>query len=396
MCFAILLVDTIAFYWLYDITQVFFSSVVKSLLYFAFWFFTLGLITAIILLKSRLDHIDPKRKQLYISYLYGLGVSSFVPKLIFVLVISILHFTHSILSEQESQILVPLAGVFSGFLPFFIILHGIFRTLYNFKINRITLKLDELPCVFHGLRLVHISDLHLGSFNFQYPILEKAIDQINRLKPDFIFFTGDLVNNYAWELEGWDAVLGKLQAVIASYAVLGNHDYGDYSDWESEEAKKDNFEAIKNFYKKVGIKLLLNESAVFELQKEKLSIVGVENWGNPPFKQYGNLQKALTGVEERSFKILLSHDPTHWKEEVLGKTNISLTLSGHTHGMQAGIRIKNRLWSPIQYKYEHWAGLYRSHNQYLYVNKGLGWLGFPGRMGMRPEITFIELENGKV
>lgn len=393
LCLALLIVDILAFYWLHSITQLITSQVIKNIIYIAFWFFTIGLIFSIILLKSRLDAINPKQAHLFISSLYGLAISSFIPKLIFVIIITILYFTNYVFSENESLIIVPFIGLFSGFLPFFVIIYGVFRTLYRFKIHHISIKFEALPQNFDGLRIVHISDLHLGSFNFRYHILDRAITMINHLKPDFIFFTGDLVNNYAWELRGWGNVLNQLSATKGKYAVLGNHDYGDYSQWESPEDKQTNFEAIKQFYKEIGFKLLLNTSESIEIKNETIAIVGVENWGNPPFKQYGNLQKALKRVKDIPFKILLSHDPTHWNEEVINKTDIALTLSGHTHGMQAGIDLKNQKWSPIKYKYQHWAGLYDHNKQYLHVNRGLGWLGFPGRLGMRPEITFIEFEK---
>ncbi|MBK5210287.1 MAG: metallophosphoesterase, partial [Flavobacteriaceae bacterium] len=247
------------------------------------------------------------------------------------------------------------------------------------------------PAAFNGLKIVHISDLHLGSFRSRYHILDRAIKLINNLEPDFIFFTGDLVNNHAWELKGWQSVLKKLNAKSGKYAVLGNHDYGDYGKWKSLQRKQENFESIKYFYKKIDFKLLLNEAVIIEKQDQKIAIVGVENWGNPPFKQYGDLKKALKSVATIPFKILLSHDPSHWNEEITDKTTVALTLSGHTHGMQAGINIKSKNWSPIQYKYKQWAGLYKHFNQYLYVTRGLGWMGFPGRLGMRPEITFMEL-----
>jgi hypothetical protein len=393
LCSAILLVDVLAYYWLQSITQLLTSSTLKTVITMLFWFFTIGLITAIIILKITIEGIDPKRKHLLISSLYGLTVSSFIPKFIFISIISTLYFTNFIFSERESLLIVPLIGLFSGFLPFFVILYGIFKALYQFKVHHITLALDKLPLPFRGLRIIHISDLHLGSFNFRYHILDKAVQKINHLNPDLIFFTGDLVNNYAWELKGWDIIFKKLAAKDGKYAVLGNHDYGDYSDWPSAKAKKDNFEAIKKFYKNTGFKLLLNETAIIDKDEKQVAIVGVENWGNPPFKQYGNLKKALGTINDGLVKILLSHDPSHWSEEVVKKTNIALTLSGHTHGMQLGVSYKSKKWSPIKYKYKHWAGLYNYQQQYLYVTRGLGWLGFPGRLGMRPEITFIELKN---
>lgn len=391
LCLAILIIDILAFFWLQSIAQLISSSSLKIIINILFWAFTFGLITAIIVLKTTLDDINPRRKQLLISSLYGLTVSSFIPKILFVIVISVLFFTNYIFSDKASLIIIPLVGLFSGFLPFFIVLYAIFKAAYHFKIHRHKIIFNHLHKSFDGLKIVQISDLHLGSFNYRYKVLQKAVNIINNLHPDLIFFTGDLVNNYAWELIGWENVLEKLIAKKGKYAVLGNHDYGDYSEWDSNKEKQDNFNKIKQFYKKIDFKLLLNEAEVLKINNEKIAIIGVENWGKPPFKAYGDLQEAMNNVGGISFKILLSHDPTHWHEEVINTTNIALTLTGHTHGMQLGFNYKNKSWSPIKYKYQHWAGLYKHNNKYLYVNRGLGWIGFPGRLGMRPEITFLEL-----
>ena len=393
LCLAILAVDILAFYWLQSITQLITSVAVKTLVNGLFWFFTIGLISSILILKIKLDDIDPRRKQLLITSMYGLTVSSFIPKIIFVIIISILFYSNVLLSETESLLVIPLIGLFSGFLPFFVVVYAIFKAVYNFKIHHHHIKFKELPSSFNGLKIVHISDLHLGSFNYRYKILNRAVKLINNMEPDLILFTGDLVNNYAWELRGWQRVFRKLEASIGKYAVLGNHDYGDYSEWETEKDKQDNFNAIKQFYKDIDFNLLLNDADIIMKNNEKIAVLGVENWGNPPFKQYGNLKKALEKTRDEQFKILLSHDPTHWPEEIIRETNIALTLSGHTHGMQAGVKIKNLQWSPIKYKYQHWAGIYKENGQYLYVNRGLGWMGFPGRLGMRPEITLLELRS---
>ena len=395
LCIAIFLVDFAAFYWLKSITNLISSSFLKQSIHMLFWFFTFGLITVIIILKLKLYTIDPKRRQLLISSLYGLTISSFIPKIIFIIVISILFVTNYVITDNKSVLIIPLLGLFAGFLPFFVIVYGIFKAVYNFKIHKHDLKFSDLPEAFDGLKIVHISDLHLGSFNHRFHILDSAFSKINELKPDYIFFTGDLVNNYAWELRGWKKSFRHLSAKKGMYAVLGNHDYGDYSHWNSEEEKQNNFENITRFLKDNNFKLLLNDSEILEIDNQKLAIIGVENWGNPPFKQYGNLQKALIKAQGVSFKILLSHDPSHWTEEVLNETNIALTLSGHTHGMQAGVNFGKKEWSPIKYKYKHWAGLYQENGQYLYVNRGLGWMGFPGRLGMRPEITCIVLKKNK-
>lgn len=393
LCVAILLIDITAFYWLQSITQLIDSTFLSLSIHVLFWVFTVGLIVSILRLKVTLDDISPIRKQRVISWFYGLAILSFVPKLIFVIVISILYFTNFIFSESKSLIIVPIVGLFSGFLPFFVILYGILKAKFRFKVHHHTIKSRLLPKSFDGLTIVQLSDLHLGSFNYRYKKLESAVEKINHLKPDYIVITGDLVNNFAWELRGWDKVFNRLKSKKGKYAILGNHDYGDYSQWEISKAKQENFEAIQQFYKTIGFKLLLNEAEVIKKNNDQIAIIGVENWGKPPFKQYGNLEKASAQVKNIPFKILLSHDPIHWEEEVRDKTDITLTLSGHTHGMQAAFQYKNLQWSPIKYKFKHWAGLYKHNSQYLYVNRGLGWLGFPARIGMRPEITFIEMKT---
>ncbi|MEO5946153.1 MAG: metallophosphoesterase [Chitinophagaceae bacterium] len=395
LCIAILVVDVFAFYWVQSITAFFNSGLLKKLINITFWVFSIGLIASILILKYRLDHISRQRKFLLITSLYGVAISSFIPKLVFVTVISILYFTNRVVTGNESAILILLVGLVSGFFPFFIILYAIFRSLYRFKLHTISLHFPHLPQNFDGLRIIHISDAHLGSFNYRYHIFDRAIKMINDANPDLILFTGDLVNNFASELDGWKETFQQLKAAKGKFAVLGNHDYGDYSKWNSAADKKDNFEAIKDFYGSIGFQLLLNEAAIIENENANIAILGVENWGHPPFMQYGNLNKAMQQIQQTPFKILLSHDPSHWPQEVTKQTNIALTLSGHTHGMQAGIKIMSKSWSPIKYKYKHWAGLYKQNDQYLYVNRGLGWLGFPGRLGMRPEITLIELFQSK-
>jgi predicted MPP superfamily phosphohydrolase len=394
LCLCILLIDALSFYWLQSILVLLESASLVAIINLAFWIFSIGLITAILVLKIRIDSITLKRKQLLVSSLYGLTVSSFIPKIIFVIGISVLYFSNYILTEEDSLLLVPLFGLLSGFLPFFVIAYAVFKAVYRFKIHRLHIQFESLPDDLSKLRIVHISDLHLGSFNFRYQILERAVKLINSLNPDFIFFTGDLVNNYAWELNGWVPVFNQLKSKMGKFAVLGNHDYGDYSSWDSEEDKKINFETIKSFYRDIGFTLLCNEAALVKKNTAQLALIGVENWGTPPFKRYGDLEKAMNEVTSIPFKILLSHDPSHWDEEVVRHTNIALTLSGHTHGMQVGFQLMGNQWSPIKYKYKRWGGLYSVNNQHLYVNRGLGWLGFPGRLGMRPEITFLKLEKG--
>lgn len=395
LCVVIVGVDVLTFYWLQSITQLLTSPLLNTIINILFWTFTIGLVSAILILKIKMDALPVTKRQTLVSSLYGLTISSFTPKILFVIIISILYFSNYVFSETESLIIVPTVGLLAGFLPFFVIVYAIFKGAYKYKVYRVEVAHKELPEAFNGYKIIHISDLHLGSFNYRYRILERAVNIINELEADIIFFTGDLVNNYSWELNGWDKVLKKLSAKTGKYAILGNHDYGDYSKWDSPEAKSENFEEIKSFYDKIDFKLLLNESVTLKRDNQEIAIAGVENWGLPPFRQDGDLLKALNNIEDIPFKILLSHDPTHWDEELIKYTDVALTLSGHTHGMQAGINIMGKQWSPIKYKYKRWAGLYTVENQNLYVTRGLGWLGFPGRMGMRPEITLITLKKSE-
>ena len=216
----------------------------------------------------------------------------------------------------------------------------------------------------------------------------------NELNPDVIFFTGDLVNNYADETDGWLPLLSSLSAQMGTYSILGNHDYGLYREWPSEEAYAQNMTKLKQVQAEVGFRLLMNEQVPLERGGDRISLIGVENWGRPPFPQYGDLKMAMKGADAQ-FKVLLSHDPDHWNEHVLGKEDIDLTLSGHTHGMQFGVNLGNRKWSPVSQRYPRWGGLYQEGNQYLYVNTGFGFIGFPGRVGMPPEITLLELRRGE-
>lgn len=393
LCLLILVVDIMAYFWLQSITDLLSSEGLKLFIDILFWVFTTGLITAIMLLKIRLDAIPIKRRQALISNLYGLTVSSLIPKFIFVLVISTLYLLDYSFTPERSKIIVPMVGLFSGVLPFTVVVYGIFKAAYRFKVYRVHTSHSRLPNAFHKMRIVQLSDLHLGSFNHRYHVLNKAIQLVNRLEPDLVVLTGDMVNNYSWELDGWDKIFGRIKAGEGKFAILGNHDYGDYSKWPSPEKKEENSRQIRDFFDRSGFRLLRNESVIIQRGEHSINLIGVENWSRKRSKNYADLEKAMANTNKESFSLLLSHDPDHWRKEVVGHTDIDLTLSGHTHGMQAGFRFKNQQWSPIKYKFKHWAGLYNHQGQYLYVNRGLGWLGFPGRIGMRPEITLLELHT---
>ncbi|MFL5753882.1 MAG: metallophosphoesterase [Bacteroidia bacterium] len=289
-----------------------------------------------------------------------------------------------------SYISVSLAAI-----PFVSLVYGMFRGAFRYKVHEVVLKSPKIPASFHGLKIVQVSDIHTGSFT-DNSHLEKAFSIVMDQKPDIIFFTGDLVNNRTDETVGFTETYKKLKAPMGVYSVFGNHDYGDYVQWESPEAKKANLEALKKVHADAGWKLMMNEHVALERNGEKIALLGIENWGgNLHFPKYGKMKEAHAGTEQYPFKILLSHDPSHWAKQVRPEyKDVDLTLSGHTHGMQFGIEIPGFKWSPVKYLYPQWAGLYKEEDQYLYVNRGLGFLGYPGRVGIWPEITVIELQRG--
>lgn len=292
-------------------------------------------------------------------------------------------------------------AVGGGFLGTFV--YG-FGNKYNYNLKKIQASFDNLPASFKGLKIVQISDIHAGSFNDKAAV-EKGVQLALAQQPDIIFFTGDIVNDLASELEPYKDIFAKLKAPLGVYSVLGNHDYGDYHQWpDRTEAQKQgdkkihsplqaaNIERLKAIHAEMGWKLLLNEHVPIERNGEKIAVLGVENWGARGFAKYGNLAVAYKGSEAYPFKILLSHDPSHWDAEVKPKYNdIDLMLSGHTHGMQFGIENPYFKWSPVQWVYKQWAGLYEDGKQKLYVNTGYGFIGYPGRVGFLPEVTLIEL-----
>lgn len=265
---------------------------------------------------------------------------------------------------------------------------------YNYQVRRIKLSFKNLPAAFKGLKIVQVSDIHSGSFD-RHIAVERGAKLIMDEKPDIIFFTGDLVNNKAEEIVPYMDIFSKLQAPLGIYSTLGNHDYGDYVQWPSKEAKIQNLDTLKAHHGAMGWRLLLNEHVVLEKGEDKIAILGIENWGaKAGFPKYGKMAAAYNGLPEKNipFKILLSHDPSHWDAQVRPEyPDIDLTLSGHTHGMQLGVEIPGFKWSPVKYIYKEWAGLYQEANQYLYVNRGFGFLGYPGRLGILPEVTVIEL-----
>lgn len=281
-----------------------------------------------------------------------------------------------------------------GAIPFASLLYGMYKGKYDFRVLKYELEFEDLPDNFDGYQITQISDVHCGSFDNKKKIAY-GVEMIKDQQSDAVFFTGDLVNNLAKETEPWIDLFGSIEAPDGVYSVMGNHDYGDYHQWKSANEKEQNLKSLHEAHKKLGWDLLLNENRVIERDGQQLHVVGVENWGTGNFSKYGDLDKAGEGLTPKDFKILLSHDPSHWEEKVQkGRENYQLTLSGHTHGMQFGIEIPGVIkWSPVKYRYTYWAGIYRENGKYLNVNRGFGYLAYPGRVGMWPEITVIKLKK---
>ncbi|WP_298392917.1 metallophosphoesterase [Flavobacterium sp.] len=290
-----------------------------------------------------------------------------------------------------SQVALGIAAV-----PFLSLIYGMTVGKYNYKVLRQTLFFDDLPDAFDGFKITQISDIHSGSFDNPEKI-SYAIDLINEQEADLLLFTGDIVNTHATEMHPWIDTFKKIKKYeFGKYSVLGNHDYGEYVDWKSEDAKNKNFEDIKDLHRQIDFKLMLNENTKIKKGTDEIAIVGVENWG-VKFKKVGDLSKASENLKKEDFKILMSHDPSHWDAEVKEHPkHFHLTLSGHTHGFQFGIEIPGVIkWSPVEYVYKQWAGLYENLGKFIYVNRGFGFHAYPGRVGIMPEITVIELKKGK-
>lgn len=339
-------------------------------------------------------------------YTFGVFLVLFIPKIFMIVfmfgedIIRLFVGLFSKLGGSEESFYIPSRRKFVSTLalgiaaiPFGSLLIGMFKGKYNYKVLTYALEFDDLPEAFDGYKITQISDVHSGSFDNEEKVAY-GVDLINQQQSDIIVFTGDLVNNMTSEMTPWKSLFSTLKAKDGVYSVLGNHDYGEYMQWESKAAKEKNLEDLKTLQKDMGWDLLLNEHRTLERNGAQIKLIGVENWGQG-FKQAGDLAKASEGVSKNDFKVLMSHDPSHWKEQVKGSDlNYHLTLSGHTHGMQYGIEIPGWFkWSPVKYRYEHWAGIYEELGRYINVNRGFGFIGYPGRVGIWPEVTVIELKK---
>ena len=377
---------------------------------YAYWLFDIVLMVIIIYVgaSGKMAGGPPKGG----SYIMGLAILSLAPKIIvtpFLLIedivrliqggyVGIQKMRHAVGSEDlhmwgrrkfVSQIALGVAAI-----PFVGTAWGMIKGKYDYRVHKVKIAFKDLPDAFHGFKITQLSDIHSGSLD-DVAAVRRGIELANAQKSDILVFTGDLVNNVATEMDPWIEHFSQLDAPHGKFSILGNHDYGDYVQWPSEEAKAKNLQDLKEVHGKIGFRLLLNESLHLEKDGEKIALIGVENWGKRGFVKHGDLDKAIAPIEDSTFKVLLSHDPSHWEAVTIPHPKkVHLTLAGHTHGMQFGIEIPGIKWSPVKYIYPQWAGLYPKNDQHIYVNRGFGFLGFPGRVGILPEITVIELVKG--
>ncbi|MDQ1150556.1 putative MPP superfamily phosphohydrolase [Sphingobacterium zeae] len=361
----------------------FFRAYIGVWIYCCFWAFSL-----IFFLRKARHEIQRSATSLITAFLIV-----FIPKLIAIPFLLLEDLTRIFRSFPPRSILLSEIVLLFAAIMVLIIFFGLTRGRYFYRVREEILSFPDLPVAFNGFKITQLSDIHSGSLSDRRRV-RKGIELANAQNSDLILFTGDLVNNRASEMEPWVSEFNRLQAPFGKFSVLGNHDYGDYVQWDSVESKISNLNRLKEIHHEMGFKLLLNESIAIEKQGDRISIIGVENWGKGGFHQYGDLAKATIGLNKDAFKILMSHDPSHWDHVTLGHDqHVHLTLAGHTHGMQFGIELFGFKWSPIQYFYKEWAGLYQKHGKYLYVNRGFGFHGLRGRIGVWPEITVVTLRK---
>lgn len=375
------------------------------IIHWLFWSIFAGTSTALLisfLLAGAAAHGIPT----FTQWMINIFITLFVTKLVFVIVLfaeDLYRFfatainaykkdTGGALMPERRKFISQVGLVIAG-IPFVSFIYGMVKGKYDYTLHRQIIYFDDLPEAFNGFTITQLSDIHSGSFD-NADAVQRGIDLAKAQQSDLFVFTGDLINNLSSEITPWIPFFNQLKATNGQFSIMGNHDYGEYVDWESPEEKAANIEKLKQQHKELDYRLLLDEHVIIEKDGQKIELLGVENWGTG-FIQQGDLDKALRGTEEHSFKILLSHDPSHWEEKVKNHSKkIHLTLSGHTHGMQFGIETPTIKWSPVQIRYPHWAGLKTENKRSIYINRGFGFIGFSGRVGIWPEITVIELRKG--
>lgn len=402
MIFIFLLID----FYLFQAVKVSIRSYTPStqkILKFIYW--ALPILSVVIILATFLlypAYLSSKVRNLLIASVFVLNISKLIAAIVLLLgdfFNLIKHFSQKIISPETAEpkltrsaflakTALAVGGAHVGVLAY-----GIISGAHDYRLRRVPLYLKNLPKGFEGLKLAQLSDIHSGSF-FNKIAVQGGIDMLLQEKPDMVFFTGDLVNNEATELKDYFDIFKKIKAPLGVYSTLGNHDYGDYIPWDSDLLKKQNLDTLISSHKLMGWNILMDEHREIKVGNDSIAVLGIQNWGSGGFVKKGDLNKALIGTEAFDTKLLLSHDPSHWRAQVLAYTDIDAAFAGHTHGMQYGVEIGDFKWSPIQYKYKEWAGLYKENTQQLYVNRGFGYLGFPGRVGILPEITIFTLHRG--
>lgn len=354
-----------------------------------FWTVSLLFIVGLTVCYFSMPYISANNSHRVISTIIGTLIALYIPKVVYIL-IRLIGMPITLIGQKSSNIVKGIA-LFVTALIFGTAVYGFTIGRYNYKINQIEVPIVNLPQNIQGVKIVHLSDLHLGSMPNGYKGIEKLVEDINKQNPDLVLFTGDMVNNTAEEIVPYIGTLKQIKSRYGVYGVVGNHDYGMYHRWGSEANKAANFRKLIEYEEQAGIRLLLNENVKIRIGRDTLLLAGVENWGKPPFPRYGKLDKALEGREDYT-TILMSHDPSHWQAQVIFQ-NVPLTLSGHTHAMQMGIQIGKWKWSPSKYMYPEYDGLYNYNDCYLNVSRGQGFLAMPGRIGLRPVIDVITLIN---
>ncbi len=383
-----------------------FPASVAALLGLAFWLVEAGILIAVIVTFAR--SFSSRSFPPFFYRLVNIFLTLLVTRIVFSLAVfagDIGHFAMGLISVTSGEAFsIPERSLFQSVtamvvaaVPFFAFLFGMSRGKFHYKVHRVTLEFEDLPPAFHGFKIAQISDVHSGSLdansNRHRRQVKKGIDLINAQQADLFIFTGDLVNNKASEVTPWVDLFSQIRAPFGQFSVLGNHDYGDYVKWENPEEKVQNLASLKDAHREMGFRLLLDEHVMLRCGQEGIALLGIENWGLG-FGERGDLARSLSGVAPDLFKLLLSHDPSHWDAQVKNhQTPIHVTFSGHTHGMQFGIELFGWKWSPVKYRYKNWAGVARENGRYLYVNRGFGFLGFSGRVGIWPEITVLTLKR---
>jgi len=366
-----------------------------------YWTLTTFLLVMFLSYRPFLYKVLPKSVSSYFATFFVIFLLAKIVVLLFLFPEDLVRFARFAMSKisgsgpptggiSRSQFLSRLAIVAAA-VPAGSLVYGVIANAYNYRFKKVSIKFPNLPEAFNGFRIIQLSDIHSGSFNRTQPLVD-VIEKINALDADLILFTGDLVNNTSDEMDEYMHIFDKLKSKHGVISITGNHDYGDYVHWDTPEDKAANFEKFKGIHKKLGWNLLLNRHEILERNGQQIAIIGIENWGMGHFAKYGKLDEAYKGTENIPFKLLMSHDPSHWDAQVRPQyPDIDLMLSGHTHGFQFGIENKWLKWSPSEYVYKQWAGLYQEGRQFIYVNRGFGFLGYPGRVGILPEVTELTL-----